>query len=148
MIIPHWALLAFSASVLWGLGYAISGKLIHSGMTPAFLIAFSAIITLPFYIAILLKSGALQNNMSLLSEHKSFITLLVLQAAAIITGVFLIYMAIQQKNATYASIIEISYPVFVCFFSWLLFRDIQLNWNIALGALLIFCGSALVLIRS
>ena len=148
MIIPHWALLAFSASILWGLGYAISGKLMHSGLTPAFLIACSSILTLPFYIFILLKSGALQSNLDFLSEHKGYIALLALQAGAVITGVFLIYGAIQQKNATYASIIEISYPMFVCFFSWLLFRDIQINWNIALGALLIFCGSALVLIKS
>jgi len=148
MIIPLWAILAFSASILWGLSYAISGKLMQEGMTPSFLTAFCTVVTLPFYLFILMKFGNLQGNIDLLAANKKYIWLLLVESAAIITGVFLIYMSIQQKNATYSSVIEITYPVFVCFFVWLLFRDIQLNWNLALGGLMIFAGSAIVLLKS
>ncbi len=148
MIIPLWAILAFSASILWGISYAISGKLLQAGITPSFLISFGAVITLPFYLFILMKFGSFQHNIEVLTSNKGFIGMLIVQAAAVITGVFLIYMSIQQKNATYSSVIEITYPVFVCFFVWLFFRDIQLNWNLALGGMMIFAGSAIVLLKS
>ena len=147
-MIPLWAIFAFSASILWGLSYAISGKLMQSGITPSFLITFCSVVTLPFYLFILAKFGNFQTNIEILASHKSYIWMLLVQAAAVITGVFLIYISIQQKNATYSSVIEITYPVFVCFFVWLLFRDIQINWNLAIGGLLIFAGSALVLFKS
>ncbi len=42
-------------------------------------------------------------------------------------GALLIYMAIGEKNATLASLIEISYPLFVAFFAWVFFRETQFN---------------------
>ncbi|MGA2053413.1 MAG: EamA family transporter, partial [Opitutales bacterium] len=53
-------------------------------------------------------------------------------------------LAIQHKNATLASLIEISYPFFVALFAWLLFRDVQLSWATALGGLLILAGIAII----
>lgn len=57
-----------------------------------------------------------------------------------VLGAGLIYHAISMKNATVVSLIEISYPVFVCLFAYILYRDIQVNMWTALGGLLIFCG--------
>lgn len=148
MIIPAWALMASAASIIWGFSYSISGRLFQAGMSPSFLIVFSTLLNFPFYIWMLLKVDGLQKNLDILDANKSFLWLMIAQAVAIVAGIFLIYTAIQQKNATYASIIEISYPLFVCLFSWALFREMHLTWNVALGGLLIFAGSALVFLRS
>jgi drug/metabolite transporter (DMT)-like permease len=52
----------------------------------------------------------------------------------------LIFFAIGAKNATVASLIEISYPLFVAFFAWLLFRESQLNWSVLIGGAMILGG--------
>lgn len=148
MIIPAWALMASAASVIWGFSYAISGRLFQAGISPSFLVLFSATINFPVYLWMLLKVDGLQRNLDILDANRGFIVLMILQALAIVAGIFLIYSAIQQKNATYASIIEISYPLFVFLFSWALFREVHLTWNVAIGGLLIFAGSALVFLRS
>jgi drug/metabolite transporter (DMT)-like permease len=148
MIIPAWALMATAASIIWGFSYSISGHLMKAGISPSFLVLISSMINLPFYLFMVLKIDGLQNNLTILSANKGFIWLMVAQAIAIVAGIFLIYSAIQQKNATYASIIEISYPLFVCLFSWALFREVHMSWTTALGGLLIFAGSALVFLRS
>lgn len=148
MIIPAWALMALAASVIWGFSYAISGRLLQAGMSPSFVIMFSSIINMPVYLYMLFKVDGIQHNINIVLENKNFIFLMVVQGLAIIAGIFLIYSAIQQKNATYASVIEISYPLFVFFFSWLLFRDVHMSWEVALGGVLIFSGVALVLLRA
>ena len=148
MIIPAWALMATAASIIWGFSYAISGRLFQAGMSPSFVVTFSTMINMPFYLWMLFKVDGLQKNLDILDANKSFVWLLILQGIAIVGGIFLIYSAIQQKNATYASIIEISYPLFVCLFSWALFREVHLTWNVAAGGFLIFAGSALVFLKS
>jgi drug/metabolite transporter (DMT)-like permease len=61
-----------------------------------------------------------------------------------VTGGLLIYIAIGEKNATLASLIEISYPFFVAVFVWLFFRDIQFSWQTLVGGVLILAGVAVV----
>jgi drug/metabolite transporter (DMT)-like permease len=54
------------------------------------------------------------------------------------------FMAIGEKNATLASLIEISYPLFVAFFAWLFFREVQWNLPTIVGGLLTLGGVAVV----
>jgi drug/metabolite transporter (DMT)-like permease len=53
-------------------------------------------------------------------------------------------MAIGEKNATLASLIEISYPFFVAVFAWLFFRETQFTWPTVFGGVLILSGVAVV----
>jgi drug/metabolite transporter (DMT)-like permease len=55
-------------------------------------------------------------------------------------------MAIGEKNATLASLIEISYPVFVAIFAWLFFRETQFNLAAILGGVMIIGGIAVIYI--
>ena len=61
-----------------------------------------------------------------------------------VAGALLIYMAIGEKNATLASLIEISYPFFVAVFAWLFFRETHFNLATLLGGLMILGGVAVV----
>jgi drug/metabolite transporter (DMT)-like permease len=65
---------------------------------------------------------------------------LVVSLAAAAVGGLLIYSAIGEKNATLASLIEISYPFFVAMFAWVFFRETQFNLATVLGGVLILGG--------
>ena len=56
----------------------------------------------------------------------------------------LIFLSIGAKNATLASLIEVTYPIFTAFFAWLLFRQATLNTATVIGAAFIFLGVLIV----
>ena len=60
----------------------------------------------------------------------------------------LLFVSIDRKNATMAGLIEISYPIFIALFTWLLFREVHLTWTSALGGLLIVAGAVIVILSS
>ncbi len=65
-----------------------------------------------------------------------------------LAGAVLLFLAIGDKNATLASLIEISYPVFVVLFAWLLFREAHLNVSVLAGAALVFAGVTLIILNN
>ncbi len=148
MIIGSWALFALSAAIFWGLAYTMSGKVIQSGVSTPFILGFVALVTLPVYITALIKTESFKPSLEIILNHKILLLFMAVQAASLMIGQYLIYTAISQKNVTYAAVLEISYPIFVCLFTWLLFKDLQMSWNIALGGLMIFAGSAIVFLKS
>ena len=90
------------------------------------------------------------NFAGFLAKHfiTSKLTLVFLIAVALMGGQFLIYHAVSLKSATHAAILEISYLLFTFLFTMLLFRDVELSWNMIVSGLLIFTGSALIFLRS
>ncbi len=148
MGIPVWALFAIGASCFWGLAYTMIGRVVHAGVSASFILACVGFITLPTYLFNLARSGTFKANLELLSNHRELILFLVLEAFALLIGQYLIYHAVSLKNATSAAIVEISYPLFTCLLTWIIFRDLQISWPIAIGGLMIFCGSALIVLKS
>lgn len=139
-----WIVYALSASVIWGISYATSGRVIARGMSPLVFFFFYALFG-AFAAAVALtltgKAGAIAAEVRGLNADWGWFLLAVAASAA---GTLLIYMAIGEKNATLASLIEISYPFFVAVFSWLLFREIQFNTATILGGVLTLSGVAVV----
>jgi drug/metabolite transporter (DMT)-like permease len=62
-----------------------------------------------------------------------------------LAGAAFVYLAIGNKNATLASLIEITYPVFVALFSYLMFRHVQVNASVILGGLMVMAGAGLII---
>ena len=54
--------------------------------------------------------------------------------------------AINEKNATLASLLEISYPLFIVLFTAIFLRQVHLNLTGFFGAALIFAGCVLVML--
>ena len=52
----------------------------------------------------------------------------------------------SAKNPTLASLIEISYPLFVVLFAWIFFREMQLNTITICGGLLVIAGVAVIIL--
>jgi drug/metabolite transporter (DMT)-like permease len=148
MIIGSWALFALSAAIFWGLAYTMSGQVVKSGISTPFILGFVAAVTLPVYVTALIKTESFRPSLEIVMNNKILLLFLGVQAISLMMGQYLIYAAIAQKSVTYAAVLEISYPIFVCLFTWVLFRDLQMSWNIAVGGLMIFAGSALVFLKS
>jgi drug/metabolite transporter (DMT)-like permease len=139
-----WIVYALAAAIIWGVSYAASGRVIERGMTPlAFFFMYTLFGALAAATALALtgKAGGLFSELRALGADWVWLVVAVISSAA---GGLLIYIAIAEKNATLASLIEISYPFFVAIFAWLFFRDAQFSWTTLLGGLLILGGVSVV----
>ena len=148
MIIAPWALLTMAGAIFWGLAYALLGKLLHSGISSSFALVCIGVFTLSTYMIVLSRSGTFQAGIEIMQQNKVALLCLLGVAACLISGQFLVYKAIALKDAPHVAILEISYPIFTCLFTWVLFRNLEMSWNIVVGGALIFIGSALVLFKS
>ena len=60
-------------------------------------------------------------------------------------GEVMVYMAITGKNATLASLIEMTYPVFVVLFAYLFYRQMHVTSSVFIGGLMILVGAGLII---
>jgi len=139
-----WMIYALSAAVIWGISYAASGRVIEKGMTPLVFFFFYALfgaLAAGSALALTGKASHIPAEIRALGGDFGWMVVSIVTSAA---GALLIYMAIGEKNATLASLIEISYPFFVAVFAWLFFRDTQFNLATIVGGLLIIGGVTVV----
>jgi len=138
-----WLLLAVSASLFWGLSYVFSEQLykkisVLTGFGLTSLFAAALVLTLSWI------RGNLHKDIAQISSSNVVLGWLV---AAIITtflAELCIGFSISEKNATLAGLIEISYPLFIVLFSWLLFKQNHLNLYSLIGGGCIIVGVLLV----
>jgi drug/metabolite transporter (DMT)-like permease len=133
---------ARAAAIIWGISYAASGRVIGRGITPLvffFLYTLFGAAAAAGALTLTGKTGTLLAEVRGLGTDWIWLVVAVVSSAA---GGLLIYMAIGEKNATLASLIEISYPFFVAVFAWLFFRETQFNWPTILGGILTLGGVA------
>ncbi|MBE2179678.1 MAG: EamA family transporter [Chthoniobacterales bacterium] len=143
-----WIVYAFSAAVLWGVSYAASGRAIDRGLTPLALFFCYAVFSAAAAAVALGATGKMSGvalEVRGLGADWIWLVIAVVTSAA---GALLIYMAIGEKNATIASLIEISYPFFVAVFAWLFFRETQLNLPTLIGGVMILGGVTVVFVAN
>jgi drug/metabolite transporter (DMT)-like permease len=139
-----WLVFALAAAIIWGINYAASGRVIERGMSPLslfFLDLLFGLLVIGGLMAATGRAGKLTDELHGLGGDVLWLG--VAMAASTSAGL-LIFFAIGEKNATVASLIEISYPLFVAFFAWLLFRESQLNWPVVIGGAMILGGVLVV----
>ena len=139
-----WLFYALGAAVLWGINYAVSGRVLERGVSAYTLFLLDLVFGFLVIGGFVLGTGRAK---SVLSEVRSlgpdWPLLLVVMSCVTAAGL-LSFMAIGAKNATLASLIEISYPLFVAFFAWLFFREVQWSWPTVLGGAMTLGGVAVV----
>ncbi len=143
-----WFIYALSASVVWGLGYVLSEKVMQDGVSPSFIMIVSCVISLPLYFLISYFDGNFKASVDVTLSKSSVLWMLIVMSVLVVGGNFLILMSVAEKNATLASIIEITYPIFTLFFAWLILKEVQINLLGLLGSALIFAGVIVVLIST
>ncbi|MFA5592075.1 MAG: EamA family transporter [Micavibrio sp.] len=143
-----WFFYALGSAIIWGFSYALSEKVLKAGIQPSFLMVVTGVITLFGSIALCTSLGQFKSGLNLLSNDKSLLAVIFAVAVSYVVGNLLIYMAVAAKNATYASLIEISYPAFVALFAFLFYKEVQFSFYTAMGGLLIFTGVAIIYTKS
>jgi drug/metabolite transporter (DMT)-like permease len=138
-----WIIFSIVASVFWGLDYTLTEKVLEK-------IRFPTLLTIELFfgfiamLGITLASKSYKMDLPVLFASKQTITYIVLIVLVFNIANTFIVLAIGSSNATVAGLIEISYPLFVAFFSWLFFREVNLNVGTALGGAFILFGVSLI----
>ena len=137
-----WYATAIAAAIIWGVHYPLVDYALKrvSVFSVLLLTALPIILILPLYQQTLKSDYVVWRALSW-SERAPILALSVTS----LLGALLLYVSIAGKNATLASLIEISYPVFVALFAYLLFRELHVNASVAIGAVLVFTGVALII---
>lgn len=140
----NWYTSALLGALIWGVHYPLVDKALDkiSLTTVLLLTTIPMIISAPFFYKNLVQDLGVFVKLDMLDR----IQILSIMVTSISATVF-VFMAISAKNATLASLIEISYPVFVALFSMLILRENHITPVIATGAFLIFAGVGLIIYK-
>lgn len=132
---------AIGSAVCWGMVYTLDQKIV-SKISPVSLLFFSYLLSILFLLPLMLFED---NSFKVFfSSGKINLGLVFVSTFLTVVASLLILNSIKLLNASTASILEISYPVFVVLFSYLLYRQL-INWQFALGAALVIIGTAIII---
>jgi len=141
MSIP-WYLAAIGAAIIWGIHY----PLIDFAMKRLSVYSVLLISVLPvlFLMPMFLRDIARDVEVfKLLPTNEQWLVAAIGLTSTL--GAVLLYLSVNSKNATLASLIEITYPVFVVLFAYLFFRQVHVNTSVILGGLMILIGAGLII---
>ena len=140
-----WYVPAIAAAVVWGLHYPLIEHALRRVSLPT-VVLLSALPMALVALAFPARLAADWRALAVLPVGERWLIGLI--ALTSLAGTVFLYLAVRGRNATLASLIEISYPAFVAVFAWLLFREWQLNTGVLLGAVLVATGSVLIIVNS
>ncbi len=141
MNIP-WYVTALGAALVWGIHYPLVDFALRrvSVFSVLLLTVLPVLLLMPVFLRDLARD--LDTVRALPASEQVLIAAIGLTS---LVGAVLLYLSIAGKNATLASLIEITYPVFVAFFAYLMFRHIHLNASVVVGGLLVIAGAGLII---
>lgn len=135
-----WALYALGAAVVWGLYYSVIEQSVRQLSIAGFMFISSALWTVMIaLLALAFGVPVVKDFHTLIGDPKLLVWFLV----AVVLGVVAQYgitTSVAVSNATLTSLVEITYPLFVVFFTWLIFGRTHFSWPVFVGAALIFSG--------
>ena len=137
-----WWMYAVFAALIWGVHYNLIAKAMTAA-SPFTIYAIPNVIliaSLPLWYKVLVND--FHNVMAASTEVKASVAAIMFTS---ILGTVAAYKAIHSSNATVASLIEITYPIFVAVFAAVLFHENHMNWPIAIGGTLIMLGTGVII---
>lgn len=139
-----WLFYAVAASVCWGMSYAASGPILKKGFSPLVFFFGYCCFGLLGALVSLIASGKVASAITLRGLDRQDLGWFLFSVMGSALGAYLTYAAMSAKNPTLASLIEISYPLFVVVFAWVFFRECQLNAMTVAGGILVLAGVAVI----
>ncbi|MEI6673490.1 MAG: EamA family transporter [bacterium] len=118
-----------------GVQYALLDKVLVS--VPVVVLCFISSIFNTIFFGILFYLGNYSSDFKKYFADKNVLRLFILITVLYLISSSLILVAIKNKNATVASLIEISYPIFVVLFTYLFYKNIQIHRQTILGGSMI-----------
>jgi len=132
---------AIVASVAWGMAYTLDQKVLER-FSPTALLFVHALVTVAVTVPIFFLAPGTARGMLSATKNQWFVALA--STLLIIAANWCILASIKMLGASTASVFEISYPLFVVLFSFLVFRTV-VTMPFMIGALLIFLGSVIII---
>ena len=144
MQIP-WYIAALGAALTWGVHYPLVGFALQR----ISLFGVLLISVIPIFLLVPFFSGQLNTDLhnfrTLPLGEQGMISVLGVTSLA---GAAFVFLAISGKNATLASLIEITYPVFVVFFSYVMFKQMHVNASVMIGGMMVMAGAGLIIFNN
>ena len=141
MNIP-WYVLALGAALVWGIHY----PLVDFALKRVSIYSVLLLTVLPIFLLMPIFLRDLARDLdavrALPGAEQGMIAAIGLTS---LLGAVLLYLSIAVKNATLASVIEITYPVFVVIFAYVLFRQVHLNTSVITGGSMVIAGAGLII---
>lgn len=132
-----WYLYAIWASIVWGISYSLIPNLLKSLNIWGFLMLDGLARSILFWLIFFFSWKKIMNvDVSQIWMKNLLFWIIIIFSFWLWAG--LITLWIQKLNPTIASLIEISYPIFVILFSYLFFANSNLNIPTIIWWLLIF----------
>lgn len=130
--------LVLAASILFGLIYSIDQGILKK-YSPGTILAISSMVTLTL-------NFILSNKRELIEISRDYKSLALVAVGAVLGALAtrLTLHSIQMIGAARSSIVEITYPVFVCVFCYIFYRE-TLDYKFVIGATLILIGTIVVM---
>ncbi|KTD22167.1 transport protein [Legionella lansingensis] len=140
-----WLIFAIVAAVLWGLNYSLAEKVLRS-ISPITLLALEMLLG-AIVFSLLSYFTTFKKDLDILLHQPSVFWLTSLEVVIVIVASFFIVYSIQLKDATFAGTIELTYPLFIILFTWLLFGENHVDTSVIVGGIFIFIGVLFISIR-
>ena len=133
-----WILFALGASLFWGIGYVLNEQIYKKISVSTYLALASFAV---FIVTLLISyfSSNLQNDLATISSSKKLLFYIISGTVFLICAELCIGFSIVTKNATLSGLVEISYPIFIGLFSYLLFKQ-EISNSTIIGGIVIFLG--------
>ncbi len=133
-----WIIYALGASVLWGLTYVLNEQ-VYKKISVVTWIAITALAVFIATILMAFFSNNLKPDLLSLASSKRLLFYEIGSIVTLLIAELCIGASIAGKNATVAALVEVSYPLFVALFSYILFRN-HVSWPTIIGGIIIFVG--------
>ncbi len=134
-----WIIFGLIASAFWGLTYTLSEK-IYAKVSITTSLGITSILSGILVLVFAYFNGLLGIDFGTISNSKRLIWLLAGETIALTLAEVFIGLSITHQNATLAGLIEISYPIFIALFTYLIFRESQIDTSTIIGGAVIFLG--------
>jgi drug/metabolite transporter (DMT)-like permease len=141
-----WILYALAASLCWGMSYAASGPLLRKGLSPLVFFLGYSLFGFLGALLVMLFTGRIFTFLKSNTLTSADLSWFLFSIAGSALGAYLTYAAMGAKNPTLASLIEISYPLFVVLFAWLFFHQMEMRPITIAGGLLVLAGVAVIIL--
>jgi uncharacterized membrane protein len=138
-----WMLYAIFAAAVWGLDYAVGERVLRGKVSPVSLLAIQMAVG-AIVFAILGSCFSLKQDMRVILGDRRLLWLTIAAILSFSLGNLLIFLSIEAKNATLAGIVELCYPIFIVLFTYVLFKENQLNFGVVVGGLLVMLGAGVL----
>lgn len=137
-----WYIAALAAAITWGIYY----PLVEMALKRISLYSVILLSMIPVLLAMPLFMRTISHDIETVRQLPSSEQWIILSLGLIgLFGEVMVYLAITGKNATLASLIEMTYPLFVVLFAWLFYRQMDVTPSVAIGGLMILVGAGLII---